>query len=66
MINSCIDWAKSRSVVIAKLGVAAVNQPAIRCYERCGFQIYGTEPRAVFVEGKYYDEYLMSKSLDGS
>jgi RimJ/RimL family protein N-acetyltransferase len=65
IINSCIDWAKARNVVLIKLGVAAVNQPAIHCYERCGFKIYGTEPRAVLVDGEYYDEYLMFKSLDG-
>jgi RimJ/RimL family protein N-acetyltransferase len=64
IIHSCIEWAKSKNVVMAKLGVAAGNQPAIRCYERCGFQVYGTEPRAVFVDGRYYDEHLMVKSLD--
>jgi len=46
------------------LGVAAVNRPAIKCYERCGFRTYGTEPRAVFYQGKYYDEYLMFIDLD--
>jgi RimJ/RimL family protein N-acetyltransferase len=66
IIRASIDWAMARDVVLVKLGVAAVNQPAIRCYERCGFQVYGTEPRAVFVDGSYYDEYLMFKSLDGS
>ena len=64
LIDSCLAWAKPRGVVIAKLGVAAVNQPAIRCYERCGFKIYGTEPSAVRVDGQYYDEYLMSRTLD--
>jgi RimJ/RimL family protein N-acetyltransferase len=64
IVHTCIDWALARSVVMVKLGVAAVNQPAIRCYDRCGFKVYGTEPRAVLVDGKYYDEYLMSKSLD--
>jgi len=64
IIRSCIEWAKARNVVLAKLGVAAANQPAIRCYERCGFKVYGTEPRAVFVDGKYYDENLMFRSLE--
>jgi len=64
LINSCFAWAEPRKIVLAKLGVAAINQPAIRCYERCGFKTYGTEPRAVFYEGKYYDEYLMVHSLD--
>ena len=66
LIDSCFTWAKERKIFIVKLGVAATNQPAIRCYERCGFVTYGTEPRAVFYEDKYYDEFLMSRSLDGS
>jgi RimJ/RimL family protein N-acetyltransferase len=66
LIYSCFDWAKSRRIVLAKLGVAAVNEPAIRCYERCGFKTYGTEPRAVLYEGEYYDEYLMSVDLDAN
>jgi RimJ/RimL family protein N-acetyltransferase len=59
LIFSCFAWARARNIVIAKLGVAVVNSSAIRCYERCGFKIYGTEPRAVFVDGRYYDEHLM-------
>jgi RimJ/RimL family protein N-acetyltransferase len=57
-------WAKARKIILVKLGVAATNISAIRCYERCGFSTYGTEPRAIFYEGKYYDEFLMSRSLD--
>src|SRR5512133_1294522 len=64
LITSCLEWAKSRKAVLAKLGVAVVNERAIRCYERCGFKTYGTEPRAVLYDGKYYDEYLMSIDLD--
>lgn len=64
LIHSCYTWAKARNIVIVKLGVAAANRSAIRCYERCGFSTYGTEPRAIFYEGIYYDELLMSHSLD--
>lgn len=64
LIRSCFAWARARKIVLAKLGVAVVNTPAINCYERCGFKTYGTEPRAVLSEGKYYDEYLMSADLD--
>ncbi len=66
LIKSCFEWARARKVVITKLGVAAVNQSAIRCYERCGFKTYGTEPHAIFYDGKYYDEHLMSRPLDNS
>ena len=65
LIQCCFDWARVRRIVIAKLGVAATNTAAIRCYERCGFKITGTEPRAVFYDSKYYDFYSMSCSLDG-
>ena len=66
LINSCFTWAKARKILLVKLGVASTNISAIRCYERCGFSTYGTEPRAIFYEGKYYDEFLMSRSLDES
>lgn len=65
LIRSCFNWAKARKIVMAKLGVAAANASAVRCYERCGFEIYGTEPRALFFDGKYYDFHMMFCSLDG-
>ncbi|KZD07860.1 GNAT family N-acetyltransferase [Oceanibaculum pacificum] len=35
------------------------NEPAIRLYRRHGFEIYGTEPRSLLVDGVYHDEHLM-------
>lgn len=64
LIEMCVAWAQSKGVIIIKLGVNAANKSAVRCYERCGFTIYGTEPRGTFHEGKYYDGYWMSRSLD--
>lgn len=64
MIKCCLEWARARAVVIARLGVTTINKPAIRCYERCGFTSYGTESRALFLEGRYYDFYMMSLALD--
>ncbi len=66
LIKTCIEWAKAREVDIAKLGVVTTNASAIRCYERCGFKTYGTEPCCIFYEGIYYDEYLMFKNLSDS
>lgn len=64
LIHRCFDWAVERRVVLVKLGVSAVNAPAIKCYERCGFRTYGTEPRAIFYENEYYDEDLMFRLLE--
>ena len=66
LINTCIEWARSKDVVIVKLSVNAENNSAIRCYQRCGFTIYGTEPRGTYYDGKYYDGHLMFKALDAS
>lgn len=66
LIETCIGWAKSKDIVVVKLGVNADNTPAIRCYERCGFTIYGTEPRGIYYDGKYYNNHLMYRDLDGS
>jgi len=63
LIDACIEWARSKEKVIIKLGVNAENTSAIRCYERCGFTIYGTDPMGTFYNGKYYDGYLMSKLI---
>jgi len=64
LIHCCFTWAKTRKIILVKLGVTASNISAFRCYERCGFRTYGTEPQAVFYDGKYFDEYLMSCLLD--
>lgn len=64
LVSSCLDWARARNIILLRLAVSAANQPAIRCYERSGFKTYGTEPRAIYYEGTYYDEYLMYHSLE--
>jgi ribosomal protein S18 acetylase RimI-like enzyme len=64
LIQACFAWARGRKIVAARLGVTATNTSAIRCYERCGFRITGTEPRAVYYEGQYHDFYTMYYPLD--
>jgi RimJ/RimL family protein N-acetyltransferase len=41
------------------LHVLAFNQRAIRCYEKCGFVLEGTERESIFREGRYHDQLLM-------
>jgi RimJ/RimL family protein N-acetyltransferase len=64
LINASVDWARSKNIVIVKLGVLKASESAIRCYQRCGFTIYGTEPQGMFYNGTYYDGYLMSRSVE--
>ncbi|WP_417579026.1 GNAT family N-acetyltransferase [Pelagibacterium sp.] len=46
------------------LGVAVDNCAALKLYHRLGFQTYGTEPRALNVDGRFIDEHLMVRFLD--
>lgn len=64
LVNACCDWARERGALIARLGVAAANQSALRCYESCGFKVTGTDPKALLVNGKFYDEHLMARELE--
>ena len=59
LVCAAVDWARERKLKTVRLSVVASNHSAKRCYERCGFQIYGVEPMAVQWEGTYYDEFLM-------
>jgi len=63
LIEACIGWAKACGVNIVRLGVTSSSTSAIRCYERCGFTICGTEPRGLFYEGSYYDGYMMYRDI---
>jgi len=63
LIATCIEWAREHEIKILKLGVAATNIPAIRCYERCGFTVYGTEPQAIYVNSTMYNELLMARTI---
>jgi RimJ/RimL family protein N-acetyltransferase len=63
VIGACLDWARSRDLTVVKLAVVTTAAPAIRCYLRCGFSVYGVEPRAIRHDGAYHDELLMSRVL---
>lgn len=51
-------------VIQIHLGVWSENEPAIRLYRKLGFDIYATEPRYLFVNGRYIDEHMMVRFLD--
>lgn len=45
------------------LCVNAVNGAAKKLYESLGFAVFGVEPRALRVDGRFYDEEHMYRSL---
>ena len=66
LIEGCIAWGRSLGMTVVKLGVMTANAPAIRCYLRCGFSVYGVDPQAICYNGVMYDELLMAKNIGGS
>lgn len=63
LVNHVIDHAKNHVLQI-HLGVWSENLPALKLYQKLGFSIYGTEPRYLFVNGRFVDEHLMVRFLD--
>lgn len=51
-------------VVSINLTVESNNIFAIRLYEQFGFKKWGVEPKAMIVDGKYYDEDHMTLLLE--
>ncbi len=42
-----------------ELRVLAYNEPAIRCYRACGFQVEGRERQTALVGGEWHDDMVM-------
>jgi len=65
IIEAVLDHAMGK-VEQVQLTVTAGNIRALKLYERCGFKIVGTLPRALLIGDKYYDEHLMARPLSTS
>ena len=58
MVEQVLARARTR-VEQVHLAVTANNAAAVALYEHLGFVRYGTEPRALRVNGRDLDEHLM-------
>jgi RimJ/RimL family protein N-acetyltransferase len=63
LIEAAVDHARTE-VIQVHLMVGAHNAPAIRLYQKAGFTTYGTDPRCLYVNGRYIDEHMMVRFLD--
>ncbi len=62
LIEAVIEQARQCSLQL-HCSVVIDNIPALKLYKRHGFIIYGTEPRAIKIDDRYYDEYHMLLDL---
>lgn len=63
LVETILTYAKGR-VMQVHLGVWDENPAAIRFYEKTGFHIYASDPRAYFWGGRFYGDHLMVRYLD--
>lgn len=58
LLKYCLKSAKEFHFHRIELLVRAHNYPAISLYEKHGFELVGTLKEHVFIDDKYYDDYL--------
>ncbi|CAB3803038.1 Mycothiol acetyltransferase [Paraburkholderia caffeinitolerans] len=64
LMERAIEHARASGVEQVQLTVGASNPRAQSLYRSLGFAIYGTEPRAMCIDGEYFDEEHMLLMLD--
>lgn len=63
LMDACLHWSKENEAAIVKLAIVIPNPGVYSFYKGYGFKPYGTEPKAVKIDGVYYDEILMFKEI---
>lgn len=62
LMSALIQHAE-RCVTQLHLTCVTCNHAAVSLYQKQGFRIYGTEPKALKMNGSFFDEYLMVLDL---
>jgi len=64
LLHDCLTRTRAApGVEMVTLSVTDGNAAAVHLYERAGFVRYGTLPRAIRVDGRYYAKHLMVLTL---
>jgi ribosomal protein S18 acetylase RimI-like enzyme len=63
LLEAVFKQAKQEKLMQLALVCIKDNEPALKLYQRHGFEIYGISPKEFQIDGKYYDAYLMMKNL---
>ncbi len=61
LLQVAVNWAAASELRRLELTVAVENLGAVSLYKSAGFEIGGTRKRAVYAEGRYWYDYLMSR-----
>lgn len=63
MMEMLLEFAEHSALKVITLEVVQENQPAIKLYERFGFQKVGSLSKRLRQDCDYYDVYIMEKVL---
>ncbi|WP_167629015.1 GNAT family N-acetyltransferase [Listeria valentina] len=61
LFEELFTWARNRGIRRLELTVITANLPAIKLYEKLGFQKEGLKKEAIYMNNRYYDEFYMAK-----
>ncbi|NMO97997.1 GNAT family N-acetyltransferase [Paenibacillus lemnae] len=64
LLENLENWARGRGVTRLELTVMCHNETALRLYHSAGFEVEGTKRNAIKVDGRFIDEFYMSKLLE--
>ncbi|MGA9227950.1 MAG: GNAT family protein [Mesobacillus sp.] len=63
LFEELFNWAKEQNIHRLELTVMSHNEAGKRLYTKMGFDVEGTKRHSLLVDGKYIDEFYMSKLL---
>ncbi|MFL6693125.1 MAG: GNAT family N-acetyltransferase [Ramlibacter sp.] len=63
LLQAVVADARTLSITDLVLTVTEGNEPALGLYRRAGFRVFGTEPRAICVEGRHLAKVHMHANL---
>lgn len=58
------EWRKNTELKRLELTVMSHNEAAVALYKKMGFQIEGTKPKSLYIDGGYIDEFYMGKTFE--
>ncbi len=61
LLEEAIEWAEETGISRLELTVIVDNDKAIHLYEKMGFELEGRKSNAMYINGKFVDEYHMAK-----
>ena len=64
LLAALLDHARASGMTQLVLTVTEGNGTALRLYQRAGFVAFGTEPRAIRVDGRYLGKVHMALNLE--